>query len=145
MNYTIKTTRWNEDKTALSEIRRKVFIEEQNVPEELEWDDFDQDCIHVLVTNENNKPVACGRLKADGHIGRMAVLKEHRKTGIGTLILNELLNHAEILPIKKVYLHAQTTAIKFYEKQGFKVNSEEFMDANIPHKSMEKSLTTEAT
>lgn len=140
MKYHVKKTCWNDSAEALSQIRRKVFIEEQNVPEELEWDEYDQDCTHVLVSDENNKPVACGRLKADGHIGRMAVLKEHRSTGFGTSILNELLNHAENMHIKKVYLHAQTTAIEFYEKQGFKVNSEEFMDAGIAHKTMEKNL-----
>jgi len=142
MKYKVKTTSWNESKKALSDIRRKVFIEEQNVPEELEWDEYDQDCTHILVTDENNIPIACGRLKADGHIGRMAVLKAHRATGIGTSILKELLNHAANLHIKKLYLHAQTSAISFYEKQGFEVSSEEFMDANIPHKSMEKLLST---
>ncbi|MCW9048304.1 MAG: GNAT family N-acetyltransferase [Gammaproteobacteria bacterium] len=140
MKYKVKTTSWNESKNALSEIRRKVFIEEQNVPEELEWDEYDQDCTHVLVTDEHNKAVACGRLKSDGHIGRMAVLKEHRATGIGTAMLSELINHAENMKINKVYLHAQTSAIKFYEKQGFEVISEEFMDAGIAHKTMKKSL-----
>jgi len=143
MKYLIQTTSWNENKKALSEVRKKVFIEEQNVPEELEWDEYDQDCTHVLVTDEKNKPVACGRLKADGHIGRMAVLKDHRATGIGKSMLNELISHAQSLHIKKVFLHAQISAISFYEKQGFKVSSEEFMDANIPHKSMEKTVTTE--
>ena len=143
MKYQLKNTSWNENKKALSEIRRKVFIEEQKVPEELEWDEYDQGCSHVLVTDKYNNPVACGRLKEDGHIGRMAVLKEYRSTGIGTSLLQELLHHAKTLHIKKVYLNAQTTAIGFYEKQGFKVSSEEFMDANIPHKSMAKSLTAE--
>ena len=141
MKYHIKKTSWNENKDALSEIRRKVFIEEQNVPEELEWDEHDQHCTHVLVTDETNKAIACGRLKTDGHIGRMAVLKNYRSAGIGTSILKELLAHAKSLNIEKVYLHAQTSAISFYEKQGFEVISEEFMDAGIAHKSMEKYLT----
>jgi len=141
MKYHVKTTSWKDNKKSLSEIRRKVFIEEQNVPEELEWDEYDQDCIHVLVTDENNKAIACGRLKTDGHIGRMAVLKAYRSAGIGTSILKELLAHAKSLNIEKVYLHAQTSAISFYEKQGFEVISEEFMDAGIPHKSMNKLLS----
>ena len=139
MSYTVQTTSWKKDKTALSEIRRKVFIEEQNVPEELEWDEFDNDCIHVLVT-DNNKPIACGRLKTDGHIGRMAVLKVYRKTGIGSAILKELLNLARNLKLTSVYLHAQTTAVAFYEKLGFETCSNEFMDAGIPHKTMFKQL-----
>jgi len=143
MNYTIKTTNWNKDKAPLSEIRHRVFIEEQNVPEDLEWDEYDEQCIHVLVTDTQNNPIACGRIKPDGHIGRMAVLKEHRNTGIGTAILKKLLESAEENnEITKVYLHAQTTAIPFYEKQGFKTCSDEFMDANIPHKTMEKHLSS---
>jgi len=139
-NYSIKTTSWNEDKDALSKIRKRVFIEEQHVPEELEWDEDDKLCVHVLATDENNNPIACGRLKLDGHIGRMAVLKEHRNTGIGTKILKSLLAEAKKENINRIYLHAQTTAIGFYEKQGFKVYSDEFMDAHIPHKSMQKNL-----
>lgn len=140
MNYNLKTTNWKKDKHALSEIRTTVFINEQNVPEALEWDEFDKDCIHMLVTDNTNTPIACGRLKPDGHIGRMAVLKKYRKTGIGTSILKQLLKAAKNMNLTKVYLHAQTTAIPFYEKQGFKTCSDEFMDANIPHKSMKKII-----
>jgi len=140
MHYNIKKTTWKEDKQSLSEIRIKVFIDEQNVPEELEWDEFDKDSIHILATDNNNKPIACGRIKTDGHIGRMAVLKEHRNSGIGTGILKALLKCAEDDGTSHVYLHAQTTAIPFYEKQGFKTCSEIFMDANIPHKTMKKQL-----
>ncbi len=139
VKYTIKTTNWKKDKAQLRHIRRKVFIEEQNVPEELEWDEFDNSCIHILVTNNSNTPVACGRLKENGHIGRMAVLKEYRCTGIGTEILKEILNSAKKMNLNKVYLHAQTSAIPFYEKQGFVTYTDEFMDAGIPHKSMQKN------
>ena len=140
MKHITKVTNWNEDKSALGSIRKKVFIEEQKVPEELEWDEYDEQCMHVLVTDDQNKPIATGRIKPDGHIGRMAVLKEYRNTGIGSAILKELIKSAQDKHLTKVYLHAQTTAISFYEKQGFKTCSEEFMDANIPHKTMEKQL-----
>jgi len=140
MHYNIKKTTWKEDKQSLSEVRNKVFIDEQNVPEELEWDEFDKDSIHILATDNNNKPIACGRIKTDGQIGRMAVLKQHRNSGIGTGILKALLKYAEDVGTSNVYLHAQTTAIPFYEKQGFKTCSEIFMDANIPHKTMKKQL-----
>ena len=140
MKHITKATSWSEDKSALGSIRKKVFIEEQKVPEELEWDEYDEQCIHILVTDDQNKPIATGRIKPDGHIGRMAVLKEYRNTGIGTAILKELIKSAQDKQLTKVYLHAQTTAISFYQKQGFKTCSEEFMDANIPHKTMEKQL-----
>ena len=140
MEYKLKMTDWATDKSALSGIRRQVFIDEQGVPEELEWDEFDEVSTHVLVT-DNSIPIACGRIKVDGHIGRMAVLNKYRNCGVGTAILRELLNHAKKKRIQKVYLHAQTSAIHFYEKQGFNICSEEFMDANIAHKSMDIDLT----
>ncbi len=139
MKYTLITTHWNDQKNALSIIRDKVFIQEQQVPQALEWDEFDKQCLHVLVT-DNHKPIACGRIKSNGHIGRMAVLKEYRQQGIGRDILHALIEYAEINHLKKVYLHAQISALPFYEKQGFITCSEEFLDANIPHKTMKKIL-----
>jgi len=139
MEYTLKLTRWDKDQTSLSKIRRKVFIEEQQVPEELEWDDDDKACVHVLVS-DNNTPIATGRIKMDGHIGRMAVLKDYRDKGIGSDVLQALINFSKTLKMKSVYLHAQTSAILFYEKHGFKISSEEFMDAGIPHKTMQMDL-----
>lgn len=139
MKYKLTTTHWNENKNALSLIRANVFIKEQKVPEDLEWDEFDQNCQHVLVT-DNDMPIACGRIKPDGHIGRMAVLKGYRQQGIGSAILKTLLKHAEDNHLTKVYLHAQITALPFYEKLGFSTCSDAFLDANIPHKTMEKVL-----
>ncbi len=139
MKYHLITTHWDEQKKALSIIRDEVFIQEQQVPAELEWDEFDVHCLHVLVT-DNNKPIACGRIKPDGHIGRMAVLKEYRQQGIGRDILFTLIKHAKKNHLKKVYLHAQISALPFYQKQNFITCSETFMDAGIPHKTMEKNL-----
>ena len=140
MQYQLRSTTWEKDKAALSAIRRTVFIEEQNVPEALEWDEYDKDCLHILVTDKENTPIATGRMKADGHIGRMAVLKAYRKSGIGTAVLKELLAEANKRKQSKLYLHAQTVAIPFYEKLGFTISSELFMDAGIPHKSMQLYL-----
>jgi len=139
MQYSLKLTRWDKDQESLSKVRRSVFIEEQQVPEELEWDDDDKTSVHVLVTY-NNSPIATGRIKMDGHIGRMAVLKNYRNKGIGSAILEALINFSKTLKMKSVYLHAQTTAIPFYEIHGFKISSEEFMDAGIPHKTMEMDI-----
>ena len=71
---------WADAEAELSTIRRTVFIEEQQVPEELEWDGEDEAALHVLV-HENGQPIACGRMLSDGHIGRMAVLKDYRGRG----------------------------------------------------------------
>ena len=129
---------WQEYKRELSAVRRVVFINEQQVPEELEWDEFDDSCHHVLVTDSANRPVGAGRIKSDGHIGRMAVLKDCREQGIGSAILAVMLEYAEQQHIPRVFLHAQHTAIPFYEKHGFMVCSARFMDAGIPHKSMSR-------
>ena len=140
MQYQLKITTGEKDKIALSKIRRKVFIDEQSVPEQLEWDEDDEACSHVLVTDKHNTPIATGRMKPDGHIGRMAVLKDYRNSGIGSAVLKELLKSAVSRNLNHVYLYAQITAIPFYEKQGFKISSDEFMDAGISHKTMQLTL-----
>jgi glucose-6-phosphate 1-epimerase len=130
---------WKEAAPALSAIRRKVFIEEQQVPEALEWDGEDSDALHVLVTTDG-QPIGCGRMQSDGHIGRMAILQEYRGRGVGRLILKTLLLEAEKLRRGHVFLNAQTRAAGFYAKYGFHQVGGEFPDANIPHVRMEKNL-----
>jgi predicted GNAT family N-acyltransferase len=132
-------TCWQDSQSALGEVRRTVFIEEQQVPVALEYDGLDDCCQHVLVTDAEQRPVGCGRMQADGHIGRMAVLKGCRGQGIGSAMLVALLEVARAQRCAEVYLHAQVSAIPFYEKHGFCVSSELFMEAGIPHKTMRKS------
>jgi len=139
--YSIKKCGWNSDKQQLSDIRREVFINEQQVPEELEWDEFDQSAQHVIALNQAGQPIATGRIKTDGHIGRMSVLKEYRQQGIGSAILLVLLDNAHQQNLKRVYLHAQVNAVPFYEKHGFIVQGKEFVDAGIAHKTMYKNLS----
>lgn len=139
-HFTILPANWYEHKNQLSLIRRRVFIEEQKVPEELEWDEFDDSSYHVLALDDNNQPIACGRLMTNGQIGRMAVDKQWRNHGIGTAILENILQHAKSMNMANVFLHAQTSAISFYEKNGFKVSSSEFLEAGIPHKTMKRHL-----
>lgn len=140
MDYQLEVVSWQDENEALCKVRREVFIEEQHVPEELEWDEYDENCRHVLVTDTNHHPIATGRIKPDGHIGRMAVLKNWRNRGIGHQVLEKLLACATEAGIERVYLHAQVSAIPFYEKLGFELYSEVFMDAGIPHRSMQKRL-----
>lgn len=135
----ISKVSWAEAKAELSAIRRAVFIDEQAVPEELEWDGEDEHALHVLVT-EDDKPVGCARMLADGHIGRMAVLPGYRGRGAGRLMLKTLLMEAEKLKRGRVFLNAQTRAAGFYAKYGFIPVGGEFPDAGIPHIRMEKTL-----
>jgi len=130
---------WQKDKTSLQNIRRIVFIEEQGVPEDMEWDEYDTSSTHYLVTH-NHKTIATARLKPDGQIGRMAVLAEYRNQGIGSKLLQFVLKNAAQTNINKVYLHAQVEAIPFYEKQGFTSQSDIFYEANIPHREMLKII-----
>ena len=139
-NFLLKDASWSLHKLALAEIRRKVFIEEQKVPEELEWDKYDLDSFHVLAIDNHNRIIGCGRLKPDGQIGRMAVTIQWRNKGVGTAILKYIIEHAKENNFNELYLHAQTNAITFYEKHGFKVCSNTFIEAEIPHKSMRMIL-----
>lgn len=82
----IKIVDWSEGRTALSNIRQKVFIEEQQVPSELEWDAEDSSATHFL-GKEGNRPVACARLLKDGKLGRVAVLRDYRHHGWGSRLL----------------------------------------------------------
>jgi len=131
----IITTDWQHDKDALSAIRRKVFIDEQHVPEQLEWDEDDDDATHFLA-RIGNRNVACARLTADGKIGRMAVLEQYRNQGIGRQLLQQVIAHARDEAYPTLYMHAQASAMGFYEKAGFTVSGEPFMEAGIPHREM---------
>ena len=116
-------------------IREQVFIEEQQVPPELEWDGLDPECIHVLATLGDGTAIGTARM-LDGHIGRMCVLPEWRGCGAGRALLEALLSHAREQHIRKLVLNAQTGATGFYEKSGFNATGPVFMDAGIPHRRM---------
>ena len=120
-------------------IREQVFIVEQKVPPELEVDEQDPLSRHVLLFSEAT-PVATGRLTADGHIGRVAVLRSHRHQGYGTQIILKLEQLARVAGLKKVGLAAQLQALSFYENLGYHAVSEIFMDAGIEHRQMVKLL-----
>lgn len=141
MTFSVYAVNWQGAGAALKEIRRRVFIEEQDVPESLEWDELDGNAIHVLACDGKGRPIGCGRLLPEGRIGRMAVLPEWRSKGVGRAILQTLLEIACEHSIAEVRLSAQVTAIPFYEKAGFKLYSEVYMDAGIPHRDMYLKLT----
>ncbi len=137
IGHQIQLVSWQDQAAELRAIRETVFVHEQQVPVELEWDEFDEISLHVLAKNLQGLPVGTARLLPDGHIGRMAVLKEWRGKGYGSAMLLRLLEESKKRDMKKVILNAQTTAIQFYAKFGFMVTGEEFMEAGIPHVEME--------
>lgn len=128
-----------EDQAAIRAIREAVFIEEQGVPPELEFDGLDDSALQVLA-KADGQPAGTGRVLDDGHIGRIAVLHAQRGLGLGAAIVQALVDASAQAGHKRVYLGAQTHAIGFYEKLGFTVYGDEFMDAGIPHRNMEKRL-----
>jgi len=138
--FIVRPVNWLATRDKLAAVRRTVFVFEQNVPEELEWDQEDERAYHVLATAEDGTPIGTGRLILQCQIGRMAVLKKWRRRGVGSAILKALLALAEKEGCAVVHLHAQTHAIPFYEVHGFTPCGEEFQEAGIPHRKMELSL-----
>lgn len=134
-------TDWHTHRVALSAIRRQVFIEEQHVPEPLEWDGEDEAARHFLVTDVQGNPVGCARLLAGGRLGRMAVLPAWRNCGIGRALLEFAIAECRRQGIAQVTLSAQTHAIGFYQKSGFAVCGGLYDDAGIPHRDMVLQLT----
>lgn len=123
-------------------VRHTVFVEEQNVPAELEIDEHEDKAIH-FVAYDQNSPVAAGRfrvLSERAKVERICVLHDYRGTGLGFLLMNAIENHAKLLRLKGAKLNAQISALGFYEKLGYRIVSEEFMDAGIPHVTMIKDL-----
>ncbi|SDW97685.1 GNAT family N-acetyltransferase [Nitrosomonas oligotropha] len=136
----VQIVSWEEAATALRVVRTAVFIREQLVLEELEWDQFDAVSVHALAVNNAGQPVGTARLLPDGHIGRMAVLKEWRGQGLGSALLTRLLQVLVKRHQFQAQLHAQTSAIPFYKKFGFEIVGEEFIEADIPHVKMTLSI-----
>jgi len=138
--FTLVTTDWQHQRNALSAIRRTVFIEEQQVPESLEWDDEDDEAIHVLAFSLEGEAIGCARLLHDGRLGRMAVLPDWRGYGVGSALLAHALELFRAQYFEQVTLSAQTHALGFYERAGFEVCSEVYDDAGIPHRDMVLTL-----
>ncbi|MFD1206045.1 MULTISPECIES: GNAT family N-acetyltransferase [Sporosarcina] len=124
-------------------VRKKVFVEEQGVPLNLEIDEFDKSATHFVVY-EDERPIGAGRIReiqeGIGKVERVCILKEYRGKHLGNLAMKALEKQAQETKMKKIVLNAQSYAIPFYEKLGYVVTSPEFMDADIPHRAMEKDI-----
>ncbi|MEM0952562.1 MAG: GNAT family N-acetyltransferase [Pseudomonadota bacterium] len=130
---------WNRGEETLSSIRERVFIEEQGVPREIEMDGADTSATHFLLT-VNTIALGCGRLLPDGKIGRMAVLKSHRGLGLGRQLLDNIVAYARRHGYRRLYLHAQSHALAFYEAAGFSADGEPFDEAGIAHRAMSMTV-----
>jgi predicted GNAT family N-acyltransferase len=138
-NIKVFETTWRESEAALRAIRIPVFIIEQLVTPEFEWDDIDATAVHLLASY-NNAPIGCLRIINYHKIGRMAVLKDFRGIGLGAALLLAAVAICKTHGSKNVVLSAQTHAIEFYKKAGFKVTSDVYCDVDIPHVDMQITL-----
>jgi len=129
---------WDSLREHARAVRYAVFVVEQRVPVELEWDEMDAVSWHAVAYDAAGNPIGTGRLLPDGHIGRMAVLKSSRGAGVGGAILEGLVCKAAELGYGELVLNSQTAAMPFYARFGFTPEGEEFMEAGIPHRAMRR-------
>jgi predicted GNAT family N-acyltransferase len=138
--FSILLTDWARDRARLSQVRRAVFIDEQQVPESLEWDADDAGALHLLALDGQGLAIGCARLLPDGHIGRMAVLPGWRGQGVGRALLDAVMRAADARGHATLRLSAQTHAADFYARAGFVAVGEVYEEAGIPHVAMKKNL-----
>ncbi len=131
----VRIADWQKDNADLRRIRETVFVAEQSVPPELEWDADDADAVHFLAL-ESGYPVGTARLLNDGHIGRVSVLRDWRGMNVGDALMKAAIEEAERRGLDEQRLTAQVHATAFYERLGFEVISDEFLEAGLPHVEM---------
>ncbi|MFF0158371.1 GNAT family N-acetyltransferase [Streptomyces sp. NPDC005263] len=153
MSYALRVAEDPADREACFRVRKEVFVREQGVPEDIEYDAYDADAVHVLAIREDGVPLGTGRLLhgetaaaktgADlsvGSLGRLAVTKAARGLGVGAALVGAIEEAARARGLTAVDLHAQTRATGFYERLGYVAYGPEFPDAGIPHRAMRRAL-----
>jgi predicted GNAT family N-acyltransferase len=138
--FDVRITDWQRDAGQLRSVRETVFIDEQAIPEALEWDDDDARSVHTLAEDHEGRAIGCARLLPDGHIGRVAVLREWRGRGVGDALMRSLLEVARGHGQRRVVLHSQTHACAFYRRHGFVASGAVYDEAGIPHQTMAREL-----
>ena len=139
-SFTIEQVNWSSHSDILLQVRNRVFIEEQKVPAEIETDEHDQQSTHFVALDQKRNPIGTARLLPDGRVGRVAVLIEWRRKGVGRALMKETLTVSSHRGIPHVSLHAQVSSIPFYLELGFKTKGPEFYEAGIPHRKMHLDL-----
>ncbi|MET9376421.1 GNAT family N-acetyltransferase [Streptomyces sp. NPDC003035] len=151
--FSVREAAGKEDREACFAVRRDVFVVEQRVPQEIEYDRYDETAVHVLAVREDGLPLGTGRLLhgedavgktgADasvGSLGRLAVTRAARGLGVGVALVRAIEDAARERGLEAVDLHAQTHALGFYERLGYEAYGPEFQDAGIPHRAMRRVL-----
>jgi len=151
--YVVRVAEDPADREACFAVRKEVFVVEQQVPEDLEYDTYDADAVHVLALREDGVPLGAGRLLCGeaaatqtggepgvGSLGRLAVVRAARGLGVGVAIVRGIEDAARARGVTAVDLHAQTHAVGFYERLGYVAYGPEFFDAGISHRAMRRGL-----
>jgi YbgC/YbaW family acyl-CoA thioester hydrolase len=140
----VRVGAWRELETAARPIRAEVFIDEQQIPAEMEWDDADSHAVHAVAFNQLGRALGTGRMLEHvpgvAKIGRMAVAASSRHGGVGRAVLDALLAAARSRGDREAVLHAQLSAVPFYERAGFVRRGPEFDEAGIAHVEMLRVL-----
>ncbi len=138
-DFTIEIADWQIDADAIKAVRTAVFIVEQGIPEEDEWDAEDKVSLHVLARDPKGRPIGTARLTPARKIGRVAVLREWRGKGVGNALMRTLTEQADARRWPETTLHAQTYALDFYERHGYVAEGEVFDECGIPHRLMRRT------
>ncbi|POX52195.1 GNAT family N-acetyltransferase [Streptomyces sp. Ru71] len=151
--YEVRVAEDPADREACFAVRKDVFVHEQGVPEDIEYDAYDADAVHVLAIRADGVPLGTGRLLYGeaaaaknggdpdvGSLGRLAVTQAARGLGVGAALVRAIEEAARARGLSAVDLHAQTHALGFYERLGYEVYGPEFPDAGIPHRAMRRTL-----
>jgi len=136
----IEIMSWEQAQPVAGPIRFAIFVGEQNVPSGIELDDLDAQCVHAVAFDDAGKAIGTGRLLPDGQIGRMAVVKDWRRQGVGDAILEALIEEARKRGHAEVLVAAQLQAAEFYRNHGFVADGKVYTEAGILHEKMRKKL-----
>jgi len=139
-NFQVIAAQWPADEEKLYAVRHQVFVVEQHVPEDQEWVGDDDQFSAVLAIDQDQQPIGTGRISADGVIGRMAVLKAWRGMGVGSAILEKLIQQGVESGRQQFALSAQLHAVPFYAARGFVAEGPVYLDAGIEHRSMKRAV-----
>jgi len=138
--YRIELMSWDKAQPVAGPIRFAIFVGEQNVPPGIELDDMDAKSVHAIAYAPDGTAVGTGRLLPDGQIGRMAVVKEWRRQGVGAAILEALVEEARRRGHTEVVLSTQLQAAEFYRDHGFVAEGKVYQEAGILHQKMRRKL-----
>ncbi|MFD7303928.1 GNAT family N-acetyltransferase [Streptomyces pharetrae] len=152
-SYVVRTAEERADREACFAVRKQVFVAEQGVPEDIEYDTYDAGALHVLAVRADGVPLGTGRLlygeaaaertgddPTVGALGRLAVVREARGLGVGVALVRAIEDAARARGLAAVDLHAQTQALGFYARLGYEAYGPEYLEAGIPHQAMRRSL-----